>query len=153
MPLMAQMCARCCVKLLDQHRLARALTNITTKLSTLGCRQDSIQPSVFHERLLARVRTCYKPRSQRRGRVLPRRFTTVPLGETIQRLAPVGVHCVGFGIVSDSRCSKPLDPHRLPTDRGLALRHWSVFGRECLRKSGPFAKTVTAAFSQKPSRW
>ena len=36
LPLMAQMCARCCAELLDQHRLARALTNITTKLSTLG---------------------------------------------------------------------------------------------------------------------
>ena len=62
---------------------------------------DSIQPSVFPERILASVlRMCHRIRSQRRRRVLcdlgtvggPRRFTTVRLAETFQRFAPVGMH-------------------------------------------------------------
>ena len=68
--------------------------------------QTASNPSVFYGRLSARVGTyATNSRSQHRRRVLcelgsvrdPRRFTTVRLAQTIQRGAPVGVYCIGFG--------------------------------------------------------
>ena len=90
---------------------------------------------------LACVRTCQKPRSQCREPILcelgtvrdQRRFTTVRLAETFQRLAHVGVYCVGFRTIRDQRW--------FTTTRHTLTSHRSGFGVEESVRLGPAASS------------